>query len=109
MSEEEDERLVRGLGMSIAHGGVAYVPAGLRLENGHIAIPELVAMSGWKVKDVASAVRAAGAVRPSEIETGTNMSCLIMEGMGERIGVFREGESRAADRDGDDQEREKAI
>jgi len=51
--------LVRELGMSIAPGDVAYVPGERRLENGQIALPELIAMSGWRVKDVARAVRAA--------------------------------------------------
>lgn len=59
MSQDDDERLVRELGMSIAPGDVAYVPGERRLENGQIALPELIAMSGWRVKDVARAVRAA--------------------------------------------------
>jgi len=73
MSLDEDERLVRGLGMSVAHGGVAYVPADLRLTNGQTAIPELVAMSGWTVGDVADAVRAAQCARSADGEASSKI------------------------------------
>jgi hypothetical protein len=59
VSQVDDERLVRELGMSIAPGGVAYVASELRLENGQMALPELIAMTGWTVEDLARAVRAA--------------------------------------------------
>jgi len=73
MSLGEDERLVRELGMSVAHGGVAYVPSDLRLTNGQVAVPELIAMSGWSVKDIADAVRAAQSARPAFDETSLEL------------------------------------
>jgi hypothetical protein len=74
VSQVDDERLVRELGMSIAPGGVAYVASELRLENGHTALPELIAMSGgrWRMWRAPCALLAVE-IRARELDAATSI------------------------------------
>lgn len=50
--------LVRSLGMSVSDDGVAFTVCGGQLVNGEDAPPEIRAMNGWTVDEVAAEVSA---------------------------------------------------
>lgn len=56
MKYSQQRDLVRSLGMSISDDGVAFTVCGGQLVNGEDAAPEIQAMNGWTVDDIAKEV-----------------------------------------------------
>ena len=56
MNYRDARDLVRSIGMSVSDDGVAFTVCGGQLVNGHEAPPEIQAMNGWTVDDVAREV-----------------------------------------------------
>lgn len=49
-------KIVRAAGMAISEDGVAFTVCGSQLVDGRDAPPEIAAMNGWSVEEVADAL-----------------------------------------------------